>query len=125
MVKEVLKENLLFVYNANSGKRNAVIDSFHKLFHPETYDCKLCALTYGLLGEKQAWKQFRKRNAHQMEFLHKDEFMHRYKSKFGHKFAFPIILIEGRTGFEVVVSKEELSALETLEGLILLLEERL
>lgn len=117
-------EELVFVYNANSGAKNVMFDSLHKVFSPKTYDCKLCAITYGLVAENRTWKKFRQQSSHQMTFLHKDEFTKKYASKFGHKFDFPIVLIEGKSGLEVLVSKDELSDLKTANGLIQLLKER-
>ena len=79
-------QKLLFVYNANSGTRNAILDSMHKVFSPKTYNCKLCDITFGVFSENKTWRRFREDNQHQMVFLHKDEFAKGYKSKFGHKF---------------------------------------
>ena len=49
---------LLFVYNADSGKLNALKDAIHKVVKPSTYPCSLCTVTYGNLGMKRTWKTF-------------------------------------------------------------------
>jgi len=49
---------LIFVYNANSGAINALLDSAHKIISPQTYDCKLCELTYGVFKEDEEWLRF-------------------------------------------------------------------
>ena len=49
-------KTLIFVYNANAGLFNMMSDYAHKIISPETYECNLCALTYGNLGMKQKWK---------------------------------------------------------------------
>ena len=67
---------LLFVYNADSGLFNAMADIGHKLFSPETYACRLCAITYGLLTEKAKWRAFVSSIDAECEFLHRDE-LHR------------------------------------------------
>lgn len=67
---------LLFVYNADSGLVNTMADIGHKLFSPETYACRLCALTYGLLTEKAEWRAFVSSIDAECEFLHRDE-LHR------------------------------------------------
>ncbi len=59
-----------------------------------------------------------------MVFLHKDEFAKKYASKFGYKFDFPIVLIEGGNGLEVLITTKELNGLKTAGGLIRLLKER-
>ncbi|KQC29837.1 hypothetical protein [Flagellimonas eckloniae] len=123
-MNEKITQKLIFIYNANSGKRNALMDSMHKVFNPSTYDCKLCDITFGVMTENKTWKKFRQEIELQMEFLHKDEFAKKYASKFGHKFNFPIVLIEGEQGLEILISKEELNQLETANGLVDLVKER-
>lgn len=124
LMKTRPQQKLLFVYNANSGTRNAIFDSMHKVLSPQTYDCKLCDITYGVVSENRTWKRFRQETKNEMVFLHKDEFAKKYASKFGHKFEFPIVLIEGEKGLEVLISKEELNQLKTAHGLIRLVKER-
>ena len=124
-MEKQIREKLIFIYNANSGKRNAILDSMHKIFSPSTYDCNLCDITYGLVSENRTWKKFHEESKHDMVFLHKDEFAKKYASKFGAKFTFPIVLIEGINGLEVFISTEELNVLNTPKMLIQLVEERL
>ena len=116
---------LIFVYNADSGKVNALWDSAHKLFSPKNYDCNLCALTFGTFSEKKIWKQFRKSVDAEMIFLHRDEFQKQYKSKWLQKVDFPVILVSINEGLEVFISSEELKELKTPESLIELITERL
>jgi hypothetical protein len=124
-MKKKTAQKIIFVYNANSGAGNAVLDSMQKVFSPSTYDCKLCEITYGIVTENRTWKKFRQNSKHQMIFLHRDEFAKKYASKFGYKFEFPIVLAEGDKGLEVLVSTEELNGLKTAHGLIRLLNERI
>lgn len=120
----ILKQ-LLFVYNANSGKRNALLDSMHKVFSPSTYDCNLCDITFGLVGENRIWKKFREQSKMPMSFVHKDEFTKSYASKFGYRFTFPIVLLEGNNGLEVFIPTEELNELQSAKELIDLIRERI
>ena len=83
---------LLFIYNANSGKINGYLDALHKVVSPKSYTCNLCDITYGIFTENKAWKKFRNESAIDMQFLHKDEFLKKYASKFGSKFTFPLVL---------------------------------
>ncbi len=123
-MKKKSSQKLLFVYNANSGARNAILDSMHKVFSPSTYDCNLCDITYGLVSENRTWKKFRQDSPHAMVFLHKDEFAKKYASKFGHKFTFPIVLTEGESGLEVLIPTEELNELKTAHALVRLVKNR-
>lgn len=117
-------EKLLFIYNAGSGTVNSSLDVLHKVFSPSTYTCNLCRITHGILKENETWKAFRKSGKDPMEFLHIDEFQKQYKSKFGHKFTFPIVLAATANGLEVFISSEEINAIERSEELIRLITER-
>lgn len=115
-------QKLIFVYNADSGIRNLIIDGAHKILSPSTYECKLCELTFGAFTENNLWKKFRTGSDLEMEFLHKDEFKKQYASKFGHKFTFPIVLAEARNGLEVLIGTEEMNGLQNAEELINLIK---
>lgn len=124
-MKDIKLQKLIFIYNADSGMRNMIIDSAHKIFSPDTYECSLCDITYGAFTENSIWKNFRKETDLEMEFLHKDEFAKAYASKFGHKFTFPIVLNVNEGALEIFVRTEELNGLENAENLIELVKERL
>ncbi|CAM3287015.1 GTPase [Aequorivita lipolytica] len=114
----------IFVYNADSGKLNAYKDMLHKIISPSTYQCSLCDITYGVFKEKEIWKNFRQSSAIDFEFLHKNEFYTKYKSKFLLKYDLPIILAENHGELEIAVSKKELDNLKNAEELITLVIER-
>ena len=111
-------KKLIFVYNADSGKLNALMDSLQKVVNPSSYSCKLCELTFSAIGEKKAWRGFRQNLDLETDFLHKDEFLKAYASKFGHKFEFPIILAQTDKGLEVFLSNKEFEEINNLEVLI-------
>jgi len=64
---------LIFVYNANSGKWNAYMDTLHKLVSPKTYPCSLCDITFEYFGIKEEWAKFKETVSLPMRFLHKNE----------------------------------------------------
>lgn len=66
--------SLIFVYNADSGAMAALKDYVHKMVKPMTYECNLCAVTYGNLGLKNEWKRFIERIGMPVDFLHMDEY---------------------------------------------------
>ena len=72
-------QQLIFVYNANSDLFSTITDLEHKILSPSTYDFKLCALTYGNFSEKKEWKAFIENFPVDNIFLHKDDFIKRYK----------------------------------------------
>jgi hypothetical protein len=120
-----MQEKLIFVYNAESGLRNTIIDGVHKIFSPSTYACKLCEITFGAFTEKSSWKEFREETSLPMEFLHKDEFRKAYASKFGAKYNFPIVLAVNDLNLEVFIATHELNALKNPEELIRLIQSRI
>lgn len=122
-----MSQKFIFIYNADSGLVNGLLDGAHKILSPATYECSLCKLTHGALSKKKLWTIFTEQLKGQgtsLQFLHKDEFRKVYRSKFGHKFTFPILLVEGVRGLEVLVNTHELDILETTEQLIALVKER-
>ncbi len=115
---------LIFVYNANGGKFNAYLDSAHKIFSPSTYACSLCAITYGVFKIEEVWKDYKNQSTDDLVFLHKDEFLKEYKSKFLPKFKLPIILTEAGDNLEIFISAEELDKMKNAEELIKTIAEK-
>lgn len=116
---------LIFIYNAESGKLNALMDSLHKLVSPSTYSCKLCELTFGSFGEKNNWKEFRENLEVDTDFMHKDEFLKLYASKFGHKFEFPVVLAQTELGLEVFIANDELQEISSIKVLMAVIRKRI
>ncbi|MEL6493819.1 MAG: GTPase [Cyanobacteria bacterium J06623_7] len=104
---------LIFVYNADSGFVNTLMDIGHKALDPDTYQCNLCSLTHGVLSEHKQWQEFREQSSAEMKFLHRDEFEREYQRKFD----YPIVLKESEE-LEVVISQAELDDIPTLDRLI-------
>jgi len=50
--EQQMKDTIVFVYNADGGLFNTLSNIVHKIFSPETYRCKLCSITYSVLGMK-------------------------------------------------------------------------
>jgi len=106
---------LLFIYNANSGKLNALFDAGHKLFSPSTYPCSLCVLTHDTLSENIIWKTFRKESNLNMEFHHKDEFEEKFPSV---KMIYPTILRLEDHQLTTVLTEDVLNEISDIEALI-------
>ena len=111
----------LFVYNANSGAWSAVFDTAHKILSPSTYACNLCQLTHGVFGEREAWKEFKKRWPHRLEFYHHDEFekIHPPQKRY------PVVLrLDDDNHLSEVLDAAEIERLSRLEDLIEMLRKR-
>jgi hypothetical protein len=105
---------LVFVYNAESGVFNALADTAHKIFSPDTYACNLCALTHTAFGMRGEWKQFLEGLGVPLEFLHADEL----KSRYGLE-GVPLPAVFERDGarLRVAVSADAIDACATLDDL--------
>ncbi len=113
---------LIFVYNANSGKLNALFDIAHKALSPATYPCDLCSLTHDTFSEKASWKRFREETDLDLDILHKDEFEQR---ETGGPFDYPVILKAGDDGLSIFMSRDEIARLADVDALILAIRERI
>ncbi len=110
------------IYNADSGLVNGALDSLHKLFSPSTYACRLCAVTYGLVGMKAAWADTISALPWPVMFLHRDEWQAAHPAD---RTALPAILLERAGGCETLVSAQDFEGVTSLEGLQALLAARL
>jgi hypothetical protein len=105
---------LLFVYNANSGVMSSLKDYVHKTVAPSTYQCNLCALTFGSVGMKGTWAEFIDGLGVPVEFLHRDELRKRYGVD--DVFLPAVLTVEG-SDIEVLIPANEINALWTLDEL--------
>ena len=82
---------LVFVYNAEAGLAAGLIDTLHKVVSPATYACDLCAITYGLLGPRKAWRDWLARTPLEARFFHRRDFRAAYPRV---EVSLPAVLIE-------------------------------
>ncbi|WP_298336532.1 hypothetical protein [uncultured Erythrobacter sp.] len=116
------RPRLICVYNADTGLIRALIHAVHKQFHPETYPCSLCALTYGAVSMRGEWKRFWQALDHQVDFYHRDDFTEDFP-ELGTGGASGVVLpaiLLSVAGEEprVVISKGELDAMADVNELI-------
>ncbi len=120
-----MQQQLIFVYNADSGRWNAYLDMAHKVFSPTTYPCSLCDLTYGVFHIRPEWEAFVQQAPLPFVFLHKDEFRRDYKN-LTDDIPLPVVLLQ-HVGQHptVLIDRAELDALSTIHALKQLIEDRL
>lgn len=116
-----MSTKLIFVYNADSGLFNTVTDIAHKLLSPSTYACQLCAITHSAFTMRQEWKTFLQSINHEMEFLHRDEWLRQYPES---KAPLPAVFISNGE-IKTLISSEEISRCQTIEELKQLIKDRL
>ncbi len=109
--KPVPPDRLIFIYNADGGIVQGILDSVHKTLSPSTYACSLCAITYGTFTMDRRWREWLRRQSIPAVFYHKDDTPHR-------EFALPVVLAERDGVVETLVSAERLNALDSTDSLI-------
>ena len=124
-MSEESEKKLIFVYNAESGGAfTALKDTLHKTFRKSTYQCNLCAVTFGAFGMKRDWKnfvndldvsvEFKKKDKFKFEFLHKDEFNQKYDVKDA---KFPSAYLLDKTGLDLFITQDEMNDVKSIDEL--------
>ncbi len=117
-----MSDRLIFVYNANVGIAAAILDSVHKTLSPATYDCSLCAITYGSFTMDRRWKAWLKTLPYDTVFHHRQDFRSAYP---GVDVALPAILMSRDSGITTLMSGKEIAEAVTVDALIAALERKL
>ena len=118
---------LILVYNAESGFFNIVKDGLHKIVSPSTYQCNLCALTYGTVRMKDEWKTFVDKLKIPTEFLHRDEFLKKLKPH-PHNIKdakFPAVFLDKGGKISLLITHNEINECKTLNDLTNLITNKL
>jgi len=116
------RPHILFVYNADSGVFNTVSDIAHKIFSPETYECNLCAITYGTFSIRTEWKEFLETLNADMEFLHRNELGEKYGIT---DIPLPAVLIRKADALQEWISAEVIKKCNDISDLELLISSKL
>jgi hypothetical protein len=116
-------QKLIFIYNAESGLFNSLTDFAHKIISPSTYNCQLCAITYGNFTVKKEWKAFIESLDIKTEFCYRDEFLKTFGT--ANDLDPPAVYINNGDRVELFISSTEINASDTLEDLQKLISERL
>lgn len=108
-------DRLIFVYNADGGLVQGLLDTLHKTLSPSTYSCSLCAITYGALRMDPKWRAWLKTLPMPAVFLHKDEVA---RDLPGFAEPLPVVLVERGGRRTVMLSAAQLGALADVDALI-------
>lgn len=122
-----MEQELILVYNADSGVFDIIKDAFQKTFFPSTYQCNLCALTYGTFGMKSEWKEFIDKLEIPYEFYHRDEFYKKLESHPDHlkDVKFPAIFLNRDGRISLLIDHKEINNSRTLKDLMNLISSKL
>ena len=115
------ESELIFIYNAKSGLVNEFLDFAHKIVSPSTYNCNLCALSYGNFTMKKKWSDYISSLPVRSTFTYKDKV-----SEYGYdNIKLPSIIFQDKSKLEVIISSEEINKLKKIDQLINILSDRL
>lgn len=117
------KKQLIFVYNADGGTLNAIMDSAHKLFAPSTYQCSLCAITHGMLTMHHEWKDYMRNLPYETRFYHRDGFRQEWPNQQAKLPAIFMLDVDG--SLRTVVSAEDLDQQVSIAQLTAMLGRKL
>jgi hypothetical protein len=113
-----MPERLIFIYNADGGLAQAILDTLHKTWSPETYPCSLCSITYGTFRMDPKWRKWLGTIPIPVVFQHKDDTPHK-------DIALPAVLRERGGQIETLIDAATLAKIGTLDVLIATMEMRL
>jgi len=115
------ESELIFIYNAKSGIVNEFLDFAHKIISPSTYNCNLCAISYGNFTIKKKWSDYISSLPVRSTFTYKDKV-----SEYGYdNIKLPSIIFQDKSKSKVIISSEEINKLKKIDQLINILNDRL
>ena len=115
------ESELIFIYNAKSGIVNEFLDFAHKIVSPSTYNCNLCAISYGNFTMKKKWSDYISSLPVRSTFTYKDKV-----SEYGYdNIELPSIIFRNGSRSKVIISSEEINKLKKIDQLINILSDRL
>ena len=115
------ESRLIFIYNAKSGLVNEFLDFAHKIVSPSTYNCNLCAISYGNFTMKRKWSDYISSLPVRSTFTYKDKV-----SEYGYNnIELPSIIFRNGSRSKVILSSEEINKLKKIDQLINILSDRL
>ncbi len=106
---------LIFVYNAEAGLVNGILDSVHKLVSPATYECSLCAITHGAFAMNRTWRGYIQGLTFETAFYHRKDFAKAFPNA---QAALPAIFYEESGALTALITAEEMKALKTVNVLV-------
>ncbi len=115
-------DSLVFIYNAESGLSNALLDTGRRIFNPSQYPCALCMVTYGPFGMKNDWKTFVARLPYKALFLHSDELPENLRKL---RLDLPSLVLQRSGTATVLIGGQEFRTIKDLESLKLKVTEAL
>lgn len=116
------RPELLFIYNADEGLFAAIGDAVHKAVSPETYQCSLCAVSYGAVRMRPEWRAYLRSLPYPTRFFHRQDFRRAYPEL---HVELPAILIDQGGDPRILVDAGTLNSIGDVKELIAALDRAL
>ena len=123
MSSDPSQPKVIFVYNAQSGLFSALSDYVHKIVSPSTYECQLCAVTYGNLGMHSKWASYVQSLPARVIFTYRDKLRDDQPVMKSAELPAGFVIKDGKT--TLAVSAQEMRACETEDAMIALCTSKL
>ena len=114
---------ILFVYNAKSGRFNALTDYVHRQFSPSTYICNLCLITYDNWDRNQRWANYIDSLPIQVNFTYRDVVTQYHK--LNEPVKLPLALLKKGEAISTFMTATEINNCHDEEALIRMFNEKL
>ncbi len=114
---------LIFVYNADSSFLAVANDFVRKLVAPNSQECNLCKITYGVTGKKEEWSEYLATIPMEKVFLHKDEFRRKYPDEAPTEL--PAIFVENTGVLSSFISAHEMNKASNIDELVNAINQKL
>lgn len=112
---------IVFVYNAEAGLVNGIMDSIHKIVSPSTYSCDLCAITHGLARQRPEWRAWLKKSGQDAKFYHRSDFRQAWPDV---HVTLPAVLVQEADQLRLIASASDLAQINNVSELVALLDAR-
>ncbi len=103
---------ITFIYKADSGAGNTLLDIGHRILSPKTYPCQLCMITHDHFGKKQEFRAWIENAGYELAFYHRDEFVREH----GRELNWPAVLISDGE-HELCIEGGQIDALSDFQAL--------
>jgi len=114
---------LIFVHNTDSGIIPSIKSKVQRLSSADSHKCKLYQLIHNKLFVKRVWKNFLNNLSYHKVFFHRKEFKSAHP-----EYAYlelPSILLKDNSEIKVLITAQEINALDNVDDLIGLIGKRL
>ena len=115
------KLELIFIYNAESGVVNELIDFAYKIVSPDKNNCNLYAISYGAFFMEKKWLTYIETLPFKSTFTYKDKF---FKNEYS-DIEFPSVFMRSNEKLDEIISATEINEIKNLDQLIDLLNQKL